>query len=74
MLKVDFKQVRKGILPQPQEKLGQLRKIIPAVLQERVSYVREWLEKHIKTIKVPPESVDAYVKQVQAIEYIDDNF
>jgi hypothetical protein len=51
-----------------------LKKIIPAVLQERVNGVRVWLEEQIRALKIPPDSVEAYVRQVQAIEYIDDNF
>jgi Asp-tRNA(Asn)/Glu-tRNA(Gln) amidotransferase C subunit len=43
-------------------------------LKERVDKVSEWIEEQIKLIKSPPEDVDGYVKQVQAIEFIDDNF
>lgn len=48
--------------------------MIPTVLQERVAGVKDWLEDQIRVIKIPPNSVDSYVKQIQAIEYIDDNF
>jgi hypothetical protein len=33
-----------------------------------------WLESNIKKIKAAPDNVDEYVKQIQAIEYIDETF
>jgi len=44
---------------------------MPSILQKRISECTEWLNNQITSLKAPTLTVDAYVKQIQTLDYID---
>lgn len=74
LLKVDFHKVKQKLKPNPKETFDRLRKELPLIIRRRLHSKKEWLIARIESISSPAIEVDEYVRQVQALEFIDRNF
>lgn len=73
MLKVDFREVKKELVPSPQKCLQEMKRKIPSLVKARLHAHRDWIETQIKAITARVETVDEYVTQVNALEYTSEN-
>ena len=74
LLKVSFHKVKGEIKPNPKKTFEKIKKELPLVIRRRLNNKKEWLNDRIHSISSPAIEVDDYVKQVQALDFIDNNF
>ena len=71
MLRVDTSAIKAKMTPHPRQCTAHLKILMPSILQKRISECTEWLNNQITSLKAPTLTVDAYVKQIQTLDYID---
>ena len=74
MIKVNTLAIRDKLMPVPKDCLGILRRQLPMIVKSRIKQQQAWLEEKISAIKNDPKGVSGYVKQIQTMENIDQNF
>jgi len=74
LLRIDFLKVKQKLKPNPKEAFDKIRKELPLVIKRRILSKREWLIERIDSITSTVIDVDQFVKQVQALEFIDKHF
>lgn len=74
MIRIDTIAIRQKLLPSPKKNLDYLKELLPRILKERIENKKDWLKKYIAIIKQPPGTVEAYVHQIQNLDYIDAHF
>lgn len=73
-LKVNFHKVKSELKPNPKKTFEKLKKEFPLIIRRRLASKKEWIQDRIKSISSPAIEVDEYVRQVQALLFIDNNF
>ena len=74
LLKINFHKIKMRLKPSPKDIFQKLGKEIPLIIRRRLNNKKQWLNEQIKSISSPAIEVDEYVRQVQALEFIDNNF
>lgn len=74
MIKVNTLAIREKLLPVPAECRATLKGLLPATVKSRIQAQQRWLQEQINAISKNPQGVSAYVRQVQCMEHIDQNF
>jgi len=66
--------VKDVLTPQAKLCFSKLKQIFPLMLRTRIDSIKLWLNNQIKAISKQPINVQSYVKQVQALEYIEKHY
>ena len=74
LLRIDFKKVKQQLKPNPRHVFDTIKKQLPLNIKRRIIDKKKWLLERIKSIESPAIGVDQFVKQVQALEFIDRHF
>ena len=74
MIKVNTLAIREKLLPVPAECRATLKGLLPTTVKSRIQAQQRWLQEQINAISKNPQGVSAYVRQVQCMEHIDQNF
>ena len=74
LLKVNFHKVKNQLKPNPKKTFERIKKELPAVIRLRLNQEKQWLSDQIESISSPAIEVDEYVRQVQALDYIENEF
>ena len=74
LLKVNFHKVKNALKPNPKKTFERIKKELPLVIRRRLIKKKEWLNDRIASISSPAIEVDEYIRQVQALDFIDQNF
>lgn len=74
LLRIDFKKCKQKIKPSPKEVFDKVKKEFPLVIKRRIMSKKNWLLDRIDSITSAVIDVDQFVKQVQALEFIDKHF
>jgi hypothetical protein len=74
ILKINFHRIKQKLKPNPKEIFEKLKRELPLVIRRRLNSKKQWLYERIHSISSPAIEVDEYVRQVQALDFIDNNF
>lgn len=74
MLRIRIKDVKSSLTPSPQRGFDEIKTLLPPVIKQRTEESIDWLSKQIESISGKINSVNDFVKQAQALEYIDNHF
>lgn len=74
MVKMSFVQMKEALNVSPRRCINQLRSILPRMLKNRMKECQTWLRTETLKISQSPENVDDFVNQLQAVDFIEDNF
>ena len=69
-----FTELKDKITISPRNCLSDLRLILRKAVKSRVADCTTWMETHRRELRIVPENVDQFVKQIQCLEYVEDNF
>jgi dynein heavy chain len=74
LLRIDFTKIKQKLKPNPKEVFDKIKKDFPFIIKERIRAKKDWLLARIDSITSTVIDVDQFVKQVQALEFIDKHF
>lgn len=74
LLKIELHKVKNELKPNPKKIFEKLSRMLPKEIKSRLNTKKEWLLERIESISSRAIEVEEYVKQVQALEFIDHNF
>jgi len=74
LFRMKFTDLKRELTISPRDCLATLRQILPRTVKERVAECTAWMNTQRLELKVAPENVDEFVKQIQSLEYVEDNF
>ena len=74
LLRIDFSKIKQKLKPNPKDVFDRLRKELPLAIKRRILNKKQWLNDRIDSITSTVIDVDQFVKQVQALEFIDKHF
>lgn len=74
LLRIDFSKIKQKLKPNPKDVFDRLRKELPLAIKRRILSKKQWLNERIDSITSTVIDVDQFVKQVQALEFIDKHF
>ena len=74
LLRIDCRDARKMILPNPDNMLNDLKKRIPAMLRDRLLEISQWLSTALHEIKHAALSIDDFVKQSISLDNVNRDF
>ena len=74
LLRIDFSKIKQKLKPNPKDVFDRLRKELPLAIKRRILSKKQWLNDRIDSITSTVIDVDQFVKQVQALEFIDKHF